>query len=278
MTMQIKAGQMIGGLEARTLRDLLRKSPGGFNQNWLKQELAIGKQSSTQVLRALQAEGYVEADLGRARRPDTWFKITDLGRRLIRASAAEPVKRSTARQAVASLMQRIEAINRNPQYLYSITKAVVFGSFLTDTDRLGDVDVAIEIVPRIPLKGKWAQEFLEHARSSGRRFDSFDAELDWPRREVLLALKAKKRSISVHSWFSFTQMEKARDFRYEVLLGDPEEIRRDLEQAARENLNTRGKTGSADSGSAYRGSNPWGAAKSSTWPCHLSEAVFSGNL
>ena len=43
-----------------------------------------------------------------------------------------------------------------------------------------------------------------------------------------MALKSRKRSISIQSWRSFLEMEKAKNFRYKVLLGDANEIRREL--------------------------------------------------
>jgi hypothetical protein len=107
-----------------------------------------------------------------------------------------------------------------------------FWQLSLETEGISDVDVSIEIESRIPLIGNWAEQFLEHARKSGRYFASFDAELDWPRREVLLALKARQRTISIHSWYAFTHMQKPSDFRYRILLGRPNEIRRDLRQAA----------------------------------------------
>ena len=53
-------------------------------------------------------------------------------------------------------------------------------------------------------------------------------------REVKLALKARKRTVRIESWYSFTRMEKISDFRYEVLLGDEKAIRSELEEAERE--------------------------------------------
>jgi hypothetical protein len=41
-----------------------------------------------------------------------------------------------------------------------------------------------------------------------------DEEIFWPRREVLLMLKSRKRSISIQPWFSFVVMEKPKNFRY----------------------------------------------------------------
>ena len=49
-----------------------------------------------------------------------------------------------------------------------------------------------------------------------------------------VVLKARKRTLRIESWYSFTQMEKTPDFSYEVLLGDKEAVRRDLEEAERE--------------------------------------------
>jgi hypothetical protein len=45
----------------------------------------------------------------------------------------------------------------------------------------------------------------------------------------MLALKARKRTISVQPWSSFIGMEKDTEFKYRVLLGDAESIRAELE-------------------------------------------------
>jgi len=95
------------------------------------------------------------------------------------------------------------------------------------------VDVAIDLASRVPLTGNWVERFRQHAWNSGRRFRAFEDEIDWPRREVILALKARKRRISIQSCFSFVEMEKERSFHYKVLLGEPREIRGELIRAAR---------------------------------------------
>lgn len=76
--------------------------------------------------------------------------------------------------------------------------------------------------------------FQHHAEKSGRSFATFEDAIDWPRRELLLFLKSRKRSVSIQSWFSFVQMEKPKGFRYRVLLGDEKEIARELKEAAGE--------------------------------------------
>ena len=43
-----------------------------------------------------------------------------------------------------------------------------------------------------------------------------------------LFLKNRKRTISLNSFYAFQNMPKADNFSYEVLLGDPEQIKVDL--------------------------------------------------
>lgn len=47
-------------------------------------------------------------------------------------------------------------------------------------------------------------------------------------------LKSRKRSISIQSWFSFVEMEKAKNFRYKVLPEGTNEVKRELAKAGRE--------------------------------------------
>lgn len=93
---------------------------------------------------------------------------------------------------------------------------VVFGSFLQQRDRLGDVDVAVDLKSRVVFdkEHKWVELFQQYARDSGRSFSTFEEKIFWPRREVLLVLKSRKRSISVQPWYSFLEMEKAQNLEF----------------------------------------------------------------
>ena len=89
----------------------------------------------------------------------------------------------------------------------------------------------------VELEAKWdasntsQEEFLaitgkrvEAARTRGRSFSSFIEELDWPRREVLLHLKARTRGLSLHEIYDFLGMAKDANFAYKVLAGDANRI------------------------------------------------------
>jgi predicted nucleotidyltransferase len=50
----------------------------------------------------------------------------------------------TARRLLHDLLGRINELNASLHFLARVKRAIVFGSFLSNVDRLGDVDVAIE--------------------------------------------------------------------------------------------------------------------------------------
>jgi len=220
----------------------------------------------------MEAAGYLRRDRERESRnnsPFPWYSLTDAGEEITRASAVSRISRKTADAALVEFMKRVQTVNASPKYLYSIERVAVFGSFLKRRRNLGDVDVAVGLKSRVVFdeKHKWIEIFQQHAWESGKSFSTWDDEIDWPRREVLLVLKSRKRSISIQSWFSFVEMEKARNFRYRVLLGDANEIRRELADARRKRMQKSSELGqsrltrlvhdtgmlrTADSGTAYR--------------------------
>ncbi len=112
--------------------------------------------------------------------------------------------------------------------MYTVNAVVVFGSYLKNVGELGDLDLAVQLKSRIADAEQRVTKELEHAGSSGRSFSRFIDQLTWAHDEVMLALKARKRTISVQPWSSFIGMEKDTDFRYRVLLGDAESIRAEL--------------------------------------------------
>jgi predicted nucleotidyltransferase len=159
-----------------------------------------------------------------------WYSVTNAGWSIVRATAAPRITKNTAETALREFMKRVHLVNESPSYLYSVKKVAVFGSILDQQETLGDVDVAVDLESRIPFdkKGKWIDTFQQHAWDSKRSFSTFDAEVDWPRQEVILVLKSRKRSLSIQTWFSFVEMCKTPAFRFKILLGDPREIGREL--------------------------------------------------
>jgi len=239
ITLDLGTVQPIAGESATRIRDILRRSHGAFREDWLSRKFRYSEYRAHEIAKAMESAGFVRWDGERERRdnsPFPWYSVTDAGDDITRASAARRIRRKTAAAALMEFMMRVQRVNASREYLYSVERVAVFGSFLGRRERLGDVDVAVDLKSRVAFdkKHKWVELFRQHAWASGRSFSTFDEEIFWPRREVLLTLKSRKRSISIQSWYSFVEMEKPKNFRYKVLFGDVDEVRCELARARRE--------------------------------------------
>ena len=219
MTMQINAGDRIGGLPILEVRDLLRRFPLGFHSMTLERAGYSGYRAK-KLIRALLIIGYLEASA------DGQLKLTPAGKMFRRGSAAKRVRWETADAALKEFMERVERANRNQGFLMTITAAVVFGSYLRGGERIGDLDLAVELEPKKTPKGPIAlhRMYADHFEKSGRAYRYVGCEYDWAQREVLLFLKNRKRTLSLHTMSDFVAMEKTRGFSYKILVGDPDLI------------------------------------------------------
>lgn len=148
------------------------------------------------------------------------FEVAERGLALANATAAKPIYRRTAERVLREFMDRVNTVNASKEYAFRITSVVLFGSMLSCSDRLGDVDVAIDLKPRIsdPIRRRqFCDRRRRFAQEQGRTFSSPTSCALWPRDEVLLRLKARSRSLSLHGFDQLTRLE---NLSYRVLVGD----------------------------------------------------------
>lgn len=102
--------------------------------------------------------------------------------------------RKTADRLLAGAIERAKDINADPRYCYTIERMVVFGSYAnSDRDDLGDLDIAVQLVPRyFEDDPHW-----EEARSRYRGGD-FIMRHVWPMEEVMRRIRNKSAYISIH--------------------------------------------------------------------------------
>lgn len=66
------------------------------------------------------------------------------------ATPAKRLKRATAERALAAFMERVARVNTDQYFLGLVTRLALFGSMVSpDIDRPSDIDVAVEIAPKI---------------------------------------------------------------------------------------------------------------------------------
>lgn len=107
--------------------------------------------------------------------------------------------RKRADELVAILMDRIEMVNKDPQYIYGISRVSVFGSYLTDKAKLGDLDIAVEVGPKCrDPKRHWKLSDAQVRDEGYKRGGNIVNKLFWPQTKPVMALRGG------HSAFSFS--------------------------------------------------------------------------
>ena len=79
------------------------------------------------------------------RESSLYWEVTNKGRTLALASAAQPILRKTAERKISELLERVKIINTSPRYLFEVTKVIVFGSYLTEKQKINDIDIAVTL-------------------------------------------------------------------------------------------------------------------------------------
>jgi len=207
--MRIDPKSSIAGRPALEIRNLLRRGMGyQWTPMFVCERLGVSEAEAQRVIDELSREGYIELDDSFPGRP-LWGN-TVAGNALAMASAAKPVRRATAEKKVAEFLERVRRVNEDPYYLYKVTRVEVFGSYLTDQEKLNDVDLAVELEPRYQDRDQqqaYERERTEEAARKGRTFRHFVDAMAWPRNETLLFLKSRSRTISLHDISDLIRMQ-----------------------------------------------------------------------
>lgn len=200
--MYINPKSKIAGQPAIKIRNFLRRA-GNLNLQWsmhfLKEQLKIPLEEAKTVLSKLVEKGYVKS--GSHYSGGKYWETTLKGNALGLASAAKPIRRSTADRKLKEFLERVAKTNENKYYLYKVKKVVAFGSYLSKKETLNDIDIGIYLEPKEKDNGKHQRLCdikIRDAIRQGRRFSNIVNELYWPLLEVLYFLKFHSRSIKLH--------------------------------------------------------------------------------
>ena len=218
--MRIEPNQQIAGIPILTVRRLLRSTgPEEWGIDFLEKVTRLARKRARLLVAALIEEGFIEA--AGVEDDIALFRTTSKGLALASAKAAAPVRRTVADSVLEAFLRRVAIVNTSREYLYRVHMVVLFGSYLTGADPVGDIDLAIEL-----RQQEWAQQQWEDlararrrvAREAGRRFSSFIDKLFWPEREVQLFLKSRSRTLSIVDLETHKRLFTTAPF--EVLVGD----------------------------------------------------------
>lgn len=196
--MRISRDQVICRVPAFDLRAAFKQLSGGWSPSTLGNLLGVAPSEVEPILADLLEAGFVEPDF--EIEGDQRFRLTIKGGALAAASALKPITRRRADELVEGIIQRAQEINADKGELYRIAHLWAFGSYVTNAETLGDVDIAVELErkdeewPPIP-DGEYA--YAESTKPPRSHRGPFGA-LAWPQEAVLRRLKAKRNHISLH--------------------------------------------------------------------------------
>ena len=144
------------------------------------------------VFAALLAEGYLEPNEPEYPNDKRKHQLSQKGRQTAAASLTKRFDRPKADKEIADLISRANEINARDELVFYVHKITAFGSYLTDSNDLGDIDLVIELAPR---REKHTEECHYRGKNSGKQLDFF-ARLSYGDREVLQILRARKARLS----------------------------------------------------------------------------------
>ena len=224
MTLQIRSADTVSGIPLKKVRAFFRHLVSWHQHSFelprLQEELSLERQSALALLAELESRGYVKpAENG-------VYTFTDKGEELVRASAAGKVSRQTAENALVGLLARVKEYNSDPNKLLTVETVAIFGSFLGENERLGDLDIAVKCRHRDANDPDPAATALAYAERSGRHFSNIVEWISWPETELRQILKARKRTIAIQEWGAFLRIAAAdpEHFEYKVAFGSPETV------------------------------------------------------
>lgn len=197
--MQIISSQKLCGYPVLEIRRLMRAGAGSqWGVSFVAARLRINTKAATRLIEALVADGLiVEID---TRANGRNFELTIKGMALGMASAAKPIRRLTAERLVSEFLQRVEEVNNDSDLLFFVSEVVAFGSLLTASPTLSDIDLAV-MYKRKFCETHWtvqARQRVAIAEANGRYFSGFFERLGWPEREIELRLRKGSRALHLH--------------------------------------------------------------------------------
>lgn len=199
--MQVSKNDTIAGLPLIKIRDFLRNYPQERSITAASAEADLGLTSTEAeaVLRAIAEAGFIEpkheAQKGGA---EPRYSLTVLGSRLCVARFVKRIARSKADALVAQMLERVNEINGRDELVFRVKRVRAFGSYASDAPEVGDVDLAVDLKPRHPDRDI-IEQLLARADASGKRLNTYMAQLNYGTLEVEQLLKGRSPYLSIQS-------------------------------------------------------------------------------
>jgi hypothetical protein len=200
-SMRISSTDRVAGQPVLQIRKLLRLGKDYvWGQKHVEIFLGVDAPTAAQVLKMLEADGYIERD--QSGPEDVAWINTIEGNALAHASAVRPVKRATAERHLDAFLSRVQQVNVSSHYACVVKTVVLFGGYLSSTPSVSGVDLAVELVARREDRegsNIARQQRGASAKGEERAYRSHVDTLLWPWQDVWRFLQAQSRILSLYN-------------------------------------------------------------------------------
>ncbi len=195
--MYLEKNSLFFGYSAVLMRDVFCKLPEFADVKYFSRQLGIDEEQAAELVDTLIKEGYLEWETFGG---SNTLSKTIKGNSLAMASFAPPITRKTADKKIAELIERAKIVNTSNEFLYKVKRIAVFGSYLSDKDRINDIDIDIVLEKKFPkeIQKKKEDEFIKKAMRKGKEFGNFIDRLFYPMTYTKNFLKHRSRAFSLH--------------------------------------------------------------------------------
>lgn len=218
--MKINWNQSTCGLSLLEIRDLLRfvarngnvhsvhsiarrLEPNRFDYSLSLEEIEEGRKAAakqaTQLLSVFAASGLIECPseegmMFSCSNGHPGYDLTQAAFGLLRATKTKRITRKAANTAVEKLREAVSRINSDPVLMYEVERICIYGSYLTDSPDLGDVDVAFSLARRWSSKDEYQEmkaAFEKAHEPPQNQQNIYEYQYDWHRKVVTRMLRPK---------------------------------------------------------------------------------------
>ncbi|WP_273214066.1 nucleotidyltransferase domain-containing protein [Runella zeae] len=195
--MKINSKDTIADIPVLKIRDLLRDKRASSVRG-IAYFLKIDEEEAGRVLKILIGEGYLKEE---GEGENVSYSNTTKGNALGLAKAIPSISRAKADEIFNDFMERVKEVNHNDYYLYKVKRVILFGSYLTESATVNDIDIVVETERKESDNNLGRQK--NESRSSeasmrGVRFGNILDYLYYPQYEVSQFLKSRSRYLSIH--------------------------------------------------------------------------------
>lgn len=130
------------------------------------------------------------------------------------------ISRATADRIISEVVERAKEINASPypKFMHFVKKIAVFGSYLTDKEKLGDVDIAVLLERREDgVKDDWHENAIECIEIHNKNVSDWFEQFHFPEKIAKQTLRNRSKSLSIHEYSELERMIEEWDTKHKVI-------------------------------------------------------------